>query len=132
MIKLLDKQMSKDLAEFTFACIEALYFSETGEYDQPSPTATMDKQTQLNIEADCRSWWKRFGCFVTADQCIFSGQGVTKTIQAGYDFWFTRNGHGCGFWDGDWSSNYSKMFEDGAKGYGTFDIIKGDDRKIYS
>lgn len=25
-----------------------------------------------------------------------------KFDQAGHDFWLTRNGHGAGFWDGDW------------------------------
>jgi hypothetical protein len=27
--------------------------------------------------------------------------------QAGHDFWLTRNGHGAGFWDGDWDEPYT-------------------------
>ena len=40
--------------------------------------------------------------------------------QAGTDFCFTRNGHGCGFWDGDWS-NGDKLTEI-SKPFGTFNL----------
>lgn len=45
--------------------------------------------------------------FIQAEELIASVE--TNTIgrtdiweMAGYDFWLTRNGHGAGFWDGDW------------------------------
>ena len=31
--------------------------------------------------------------------------------QAGHDFWLTRNGHGAGFWDGDYPVNGDKLTE---------------------
>ena len=31
--------------------------------------------------------------------------------QAGYDFWLTRNGHGAGFWDGDWGTVGDRLTE---------------------
>lgn len=30
---------------------------------------------------------------------------------AGHDFWLTRNGHGAGFWDGDWPNNGKELTE---------------------
>lgn len=35
---------------------------------------------------------------------------------AGHDLWLTRNGHGAGFWDGDWRDhdvlcNVSEQFD---------------------
>jgi hypothetical protein len=125
--------MNESLKEFTAACIEALYFTETGETDQPDSDAQMDEETKLDLEADCRSWWRQFGCYVLTEACVCERDGgVSKAAQAGHDFWMTRNGHGCGFWDGDWSDNYSYMFSHGSNKYGVFDIIKGDDGKIYN
>lgn len=31
--------------------------------------------------------------------------------RAGHDFWLTRNGHGAGFWDGDWPNNGKELTE---------------------
>jgi hypothetical protein len=102
-----------NLDRFTAACIEALYFTETGDEGQPPADAELMTEDRLNLEADCRSFWHRFGCYVEAEQ----GQTIE---QAGHDFWFTRNGHGVGFWDGDWPT-YGDLLTKGAEGYGEFD-----------
>lgn len=101
-----------DLERFTAACVTALYFTETGDTHQPPEDTELDLETLLNLHADCRSFWHRFGCFVNAS-------GLDPE-QAGYDFWFTRNGHGAGFWDGDWPEPYATMLDRGAKCYGEF------------
>lgn len=51
--------------------------------------------------------------------------------QAGHDFWLTRNGHGAGFWDGDWPEEDGKKLTSVSKGYGSFDLYVGDDGLIY-
>ena len=38
--------------------------------------------------------------------------------QAGIDFIFTRNGHGCGFWDGDWPEVLGDELTEIAKQFG--------------
>ncbi len=56
------------------------------------------------------------------DDCDASHQG--------HDFWLTRNGHGAGFWDGDYPvtgdalTTASKLFK-------PVDLYIGDDGKIY-
>jgi hypothetical protein len=53
-----------------------------------------------------------------------------EAIQAGRDFWFTRNHHGVGFWDrglgptGDSLSAVSHRFRE-------TDVYRGDDGLIY-
>ena len=39
------------------------------------------------------------GAKVTA---FLDGLTDDELARAGTDFWLTRNGHGAGFWDGDW------------------------------
>jgi hypothetical protein len=121
------------LQEFTEACIEAMYFTETGDTDQPESDAEIDADTKLDLEADCRSWWRQYGCYVLTEACTCKREGgVSKAAQAGHDFWLTRNEHGCGFGDGDWSDNYAQTFETGSDNYGRFDVYKGDNGKIYA
>ena len=51
--------------------------------------------------------------------------------QAGHDFWLTRNGHGAGFWDGDWG-DFGDELTEMSKPHGEVNLYVGDDGKIYS
>jgi hypothetical protein len=51
--------------------------------------------------------------------------------QAGHDFWLTRNGHGCGFWDGDWPEPAASRLTTSAENFGTYDLYVGDDGQIW-
>lgn len=50
-------------------------------------------------------------------ECLdFLNQAATlipseRMEEAGSDFHFNRNGHGCGFWDGDWPENGDTLDE---------------------
>jgi len=50
---------------------------------------------------------------------------------AGHDFWLTRNGHGAGFWDGDWPKRDGEILTKASKAYGGSYIYVGDDKKIH-
>ena len=113
------------LDEFTAACIEALHFTDTGEEDQWPIDAELSPATEDRLRADCHSFWAR----------VWSYVAVTDMTpeQAGHDFWLTRNGHGSGFWDGDWDHTpYAEALDDLSKSYGTFDTYMGDDGLIYA
>jgi len=56
--------------------------------------------------------------------------GLDFTRQ-GHDFWLTRNGHGCGFWDGGWEKEAGKRLTASSKRFGEVDLYVGDDGKIY-
>lgn len=83
--------MSHALTRFTNAYEEALYFTETGDRDQPSAEAHLTALTRCNLLNTCAGFWRAWGDLIEA-------AGVTPE-QAGHDFWLTRNGHGTGFWD---------------------------------
>lgn len=118
-----------DLELFTQAYIEALFFTDTGDDGQPPADAELSEDARLDIEADCRSFWRRFGCYITTEIC--SKAFNNSVSQAGHDFHLTRNGHGAGFWDGDWPKEYSDMLDKGAKCYGELRAYLGDDGLIY-
>lgn len=51
--------------------------------------------------------------------------------QIGHDFWLTRNGHGAGFWDGDYEKELGKYLTDVSHEFGTIDLYVGDSGKLY-
>ena len=61
------------------------------------------------------------------------GSGEYSTLaQAGHDFWLTRNGHGCGFWDGDWSEPEGEALDAASKAFGETSLDVGDDGQLYA
>jgi hypothetical protein len=51
--------------------------------------------------------------------------------KAGADFWLTRNGHGAGFWDGDYPDDIGERLTKSAQSFGTFDLCVGDNGQIH-
>lgn len=48
-----------------------------------------------------------------------------------HDFWLTRNGHGAGFWDGDYEEKLGEALTKLSKKFGYIHVYVGDDNKIY-
>lgn len=118
-----------ELETFTAAFIEALYFTDTGDVDQPGSDAELSEDARADIEADCRSWWRRFGCYVVSDVCANVGT-EGPVAQAGHDFWLTRQEHGAGFWDGDWPEPYGDMLTKAAEAYGKMYVDQNEKGEI--
>jgi len=51
-------------------------------------------------------------------------------VQIGRDLWFTRNGHGVGFWDRG-LGDLGEQLTEAAKAMGSQDIYLGDDGFVY-
>lgn len=87
--------------EFFTAYLEAALFSTGDDDDQPLDKNytrdSIEPETLEILRAHCLSFLARALPFIENED------GVTNRIQqAGHDFWLTSQGHGCGFWDGDW------------------------------
>lgn len=54
-----------------------------------------------------------------------------EAAMAGHDFWLTRNGHGAGFWDGDWPEPHASILTEASKTFGETDLYIGDDGKVH-
>jgi hypothetical protein len=57
---------------------------------------------------------------------------AANLVRAGHDFWFTREGHGSGFWDGDWPDEVGERLTAACDEYGSCPLHVGDDGKIYA
>ncbi len=53
---------------------------------------------------------------------------ITHTAErVGHDFWLTRQGHGAGFWDGDWPEEIGEKLTALAEQFGQVDCYACDD-----
>ena len=95
---------------FIDAYFEAVIFTDTGDDDQPEPGADLDDDFIREQTCDCLSFYSRIACYINDD----------NLVQAGHDFWFSRNGHGTGFWDRPevYGEYLCEMLNERAVGYG--------------
>ena len=89
-------------------------FDDTGEGDRAalelSVSPKWDGSTETSatqLAADFRAEFKTFLDSETPDEG-----------RIGHDLWLTRNGHGAGFWDGDWPEPFATKATDWSEAYG--------------
>lgn len=87
--------------------------------------ATLDK-----IKAECAKFQSEQAHLITRENCLSAGYKYLEF--AGQDFFFTREHHGCGFWDGGWAEPAAKLLTEAAHKFGEVNLYVGDDNKIYA
>lgn len=120
--------MSKVFTTIVNAYIEAFYFADTGEEGQPSKEAELAPGTLEQIKSDVELFLSY------APMIKINGLGSWTWDQVGHDLYFTRQGHGTGFWDK--ADTYgSKLITEQltriAEHLGHVDYYQGDDGLIY-
>jgi len=55
--------------------------------------------------------------------------GLRKVV---HDFWYTRNGHGIGFWNCDYGEGVGNVLTDIADSFCIVETYEGDDHLLYS
>src|SRR5579863_3886375 len=106
--------------------LETALWSSTGDDEEPLDSAayadtTISDELWTKATGDCNVFMQKAGAMIDEHD--------DPTMWA-HDFWLTRNGHGAGFWDGDWPINGDALTAL-AKSFGGVDLYVGDDRKIY-
>lgn len=128
----------KALDDFTQGYIEAMFFTSTGSPDdeglENATLADLSDDAWTAIEHDCAA----FLASLPKDHhdrtwidlaCDYAPHHYDETY-AGHDFWYTRNGHGVGFWNrgltpiGDYLTTAAKAFRE-------TNLYLGDDGLLY-
>src|SRR5258708_3551841 len=89
--------MFRALDWFTQGYIEALFFTNEGPEDGQLGDAGFNElapEALAAIQADCAAFQAQSEALL--EQAYARDY---EPVQAGRDFWFTRNHHGAGFWD---------------------------------
>ena len=116
--------MPDTLDQFLDAVFKAALWSTTDDKDKPLDQSysvdDFDPEAKEIITTHAKSFWYRTYFYL-------SNEGSASEL--GHDFWLTSQGHGSGFWDGDWPT-YGEMFTKLAQHYPTMDLtVEGS--KIY-
>lgn len=113
-----------ELDTFTQQYITTALWSSTDDDDTPMDARysvdDLASETLDTIKADCAKFQR--------EQAALIGSELSR---AGHDFWLTRNGHGAGFWDGDWPEQVGETLTEASHAFGQVTIYRGDDGKLY-
>jgi len=124
------------LDKFTEAYIECALWSshdESNEYggnplDDNYGVEDIHPDTLKQMVEDCKAFQDdATNAFPELDYTEIFIKGCDH---GGHDFWLTRNGHGAGFWDGDYPELGDELTKL-CKSYGDYDLYVGDDGMIY-
>jgi hypothetical protein len=132
--------MQYEVSDFIKGYITALIWSEHDDDPEDGPGVSdehsaddLSPEAWLEILRDCADFELSYGNIIeraTHDGTVRGSHSVME--QAGHDFALTRNGHGAGFWDGDWAEPHAQRLTDASKAYGTQGLYVGDDGLLYT
>ena len=120
------------------AYIQTAFWSSTDDKGDPLDStygpSDLAPATLARMTADCARFWEAqcevIQSAIDTDQ-VKCGPDFDAYGRAGHDFWLTRNGHGAGFWDGDWPEPQAAYLTAAALAFGECDLYVGDDDKLY-
>ncbi len=115
---------------FTMAFLEAALFSSNDESRDDGGDPLDDNYTVFDFNEKCLRGLAddcaRFQEENAEDISVGPSDGDDADVTAGHDFWFTRCGHGVGFWDGDWPEPQATRLDESCKRYGNVDLYVHD------
>lgn len=121
-------------ARFIRHYVRTLLWSTTGDDDEPLEdsygVADIAPETMAKTADDCSRFWQAvesMGIDLDAEVLV----ECDPVERAAFHFWLTRNGHGAGFWDGDWSDSVEDRLTWLATSFGEQWPYVGDDGLIY-
>jgi hypothetical protein len=99
-------------------------WSSTDDNDDPMDKnydiRDIDKRTMNQAKSDLSKFFAQAKKYIKGH----------KDEQVAHDFWLNRNGHGAGFWDGDYE--FGDELDKLATKFREVDLYVGDDGKVYS
>ena len=99
----------------------------TRAYLECAEWAGVDSEQEEALELGVSPKWDDRSIAQAKEECAaFVGAHLAdigdRLSQAGHDFYLTRNGHGAGFWDGDWPEDAGERMTVGSKPYGSANV----------
>ena len=119
------------LDAFTQGYIEAAFFTDTGypenEDLEDADTSEIAPDALTKVIADCANWQEK-----NAELLQLAYDRDYEPVQAGRDYWLTRNSHGAGFWEREEleADSLGDKLSDACR-YSSVNMYRGDDGLIY-
>lgn len=126
-------QVFQRLDAFTQAYIEAAIFTEAESLGDESTLAfqQIHHETLARMVIDCAQFQRRTSDLLIDENRTKPSTETCALGHAGHDFLLTRNGHGAGFWDGDWLEPAATTLTAAAKRFSEMSLYRGRDGAIH-
>lgn len=119
----------KNISKFVRAYLECALWTSTDETDEQGGNpldenydiSDIDDKSIEQAIQDCES-------FQDFNAKLLDENGEDSEMN-GHNFWLSRNGHGCGFFDA--CNDVGNKLQAAAKVYGEVNVYVGDDGKVY-
>jgi len=100
-------------------------WASTGPDGEPldSTFSLEDVSKELILEAE-----KDIELFLEKAGALLDGLDLSTVM---HDFWITRNGHGGGFWDGDYTESIGEALTKISHSFGKVELYVGNNNKLY-
>ena len=116
--------IATELDTFTRAYVECALWSSLDDNETPLDANygadDIAPDTLQTMIAECEQFQQQNRRIIAAD-----------LSRAGFHFWLTRNHHGAGFWDGDYSPRIGRLLTDRAQDFPEVYLYVGDDNLVY-
>lgn len=117
---------------FTTGYVEALYFTEEEQLKEEGADLRylphdFDPGAVQKIKDDCAAFQTRNAALLVDAYYLKDGYDLAA---AGRDFWYTRNGHGVGYWDRGLGEVGQKLTE-ACKKFSEQDVYLGSDGRLH-
>lgn len=107
--------------------VEAMFFtngdtcSNNEDHLNKLGVARLTNDSLLSIKVDCTKFLATVADGKTVQEWLDQAEtdsDCNRSHCAAHDLWYSRQGHGCGFWDGDWPAPYADVLDGAAKALG--------------
>lgn len=98
---------------------------DVSEYIEPISIDDFSKDSIKLAKMDCDKFLSKF-----SDDDLEEIFEYYDLFDLGNDFWFTRNGHGVGFWDRDLPENIKELLMDAVEGFKEVYLERGDNGEL--
>lgn len=119
-----------EMSDFAKQYCETALWSSTDDGDDNEGPNITDAHGIIDIDPDTLAKLSKIADDFAAKHADDLAVHNDPTMGA-HDLWLNQNGHGCGFWDGDWPEPQATRLDDAATALGQIDLYVGDDGKIY-
>lgn len=127
--------MTPPLDAFTRQYIATALWTSLDDQDEPlDDNYGLDDFSPAALVAmvrDCARFQELAGDLI-ADENLLRAPDHDTEGTFGIDFWFTRNGHGVGFWDGSYAEPAATHLTRIAKQFGETSLYVGEDGKVHA
>lgn len=117
--------------DFVKSYIETALFATTDDQGDPLDEKyglkNLSQEAAIQMFEDCHKFQEEN----REDLQTSLNDRFSPEVLGGHYFWLTRNGHGTGFWDGDWPEEAGERLTKAAERFGSSDLYVGDDGKLY-